>query len=125
MKRVIAIILMVLAGNCLADLGDYRLTKEDDAMIEESINDRCQVFKDIHKGAGGTDLEGDYIKGMCVLVAKIGVYQRFDDIRAIAYQVALKNVLAGSTDGAIIKLNTMGIKAGCAVEKAYLGMSFE
>ena len=125
MKRVIAIILMVLAGNCFADLGDYRLTKEDDAMIEVSLNDRCQMFKDMHKGAGGTELEGEYIKTMCLLVARIGIYQRFDDIRTLPYQAALKKVLAESTDDTTIMLNTIGIKAGSASAKAYLGMNYE
>ncbi|MBN6231029.1 hypothetical protein JZM03_02095 [Escherichia coli] len=125
MKQIIAIILMVLAGNCFADIGDYSLTKEDDAMIEVAIDDRCQMFKAMHKGAGGTEVEGEYIKTMCLLVARLGVYQRFDDIRALPYQAALKKVLAESTDNATIMLNTMGIKAGSAAAKAYLGMNFE
>lgn len=125
MKTLIAIILMALAGACFADPGDYRLTKEDDAMIELALNDRCQTYKDISDGAGRSEAEGEYIKTMCILIARIGVYQRFDDLRAIPYQVALKNVLAKSTDSATIKLNTVGIVAGLAVEKAYLGMNAE
>lgn len=125
MKTLIAIILMALAGACFADPGDYRLTKEDDAMIELALNDRCQTFKDIHKGAGRPEAEGEYVKTMCILIARIGVYQRFDDLRAIPYEVALKNVLAKSTDSATIKLNTVGIVAGLAVEKSYLGMNAE
>lgn len=125
MKILIAIILMVLAGNCLADIGDYRLTKEDDAMIELALNDRCQTYKDISDGAGRSEAEGEYIKTMCILIARIGVYQRFDDLRAIPYEVALKNVLAKSTDSAIRKLNVLGIVAGSAVAKAYLGMNAE
>lgn len=125
MKILIAIILMALAGACFADPGDYRLTKEDDAMIEVALNDRCQTYKDISDGAGRSEAEGEYIKTMCILIARIGVYQRFDDLRAIPYQVALKNVLAKSTDSATIKLNTVGIVAGLAVEKAYLGMNAE
>ena len=125
MKQVIAIILMVLAAACCADPGDYRLTKEDDAMIEVALNERCRTYKDIHEGAGRPDEEGEYVKTMCILIARIGVYQRFDDIRAIPYQVALKNVLAKTTDSAIIKLNTLGIVAGSAVAKAYLGMNAE
>lgn len=125
MKTLIAIILMVLAGACFADPGDYRLTKEDDAMIELALNDRCQTYKDISDGAGRSEAEGEYIKTMCILIARIGVYQRFDDLRAIPYQTALKNVLAKSTDSATIKLNTVGIVAGLAVEKSYLGMNAE
>ncbi|EJL9604776.1 hypothetical protein NNC10_004504 [Escherichia coli] len=125
MKTLIAIILMVLAGACCADPWDYRLTKEDEAMIEVALNDRCQTFKDISDGAGRSEAEGEYIKTMCILVARIGVYQRFDDLRAIPYQTALKNVLAKSTDSATIKLNTVGIVAGSAVAKAYLGMNAE
>lgn len=125
MKTLIAIILMVLAGACCADPGDYRLTKEDDAMIELALNDRCQTYKDIHKGAGRPEAEGEYVKTMCVLVARIGVYQRFDDLRAIPYEVALKNVLAKSTDSATRKLNVLGIVAGSAVGNAYLGMNAE
>lgn len=125
MKILIAIILMVLAGNCLADIGEYRLTKEDDAMIELALNDRCQTYKDISDGAGRSEAEGEYIKTMCILIARIGVYQRFDDLRAIPYEVALKNVLAKSTDSAIRKLNVLGIVAGSAVAKAYLGMNAE
>lgn len=125
MKTLIAIILMVLAGACYADPGDYRMTKEDDAMIEVALNDRCQTYKDIADGAGRSEAEGEYIKTMCILIARIGVYQRFDDLRAIPYQTALKNVLAKSTDSATIKLNTLGIVAGLAVEKAYLGMNAE
>lgn len=125
MKILIAIILMALAGACFADPGDYRLTKEDDAMIEVALNERCQTFKDISNGAGRSEAEGEYIKTMCILIARIGVYQRFDDLRAIPYQTALKNVLAKSTDSATIKLNTVGIVAGLAVEKSYLGMNAE
>lgn len=125
MKTLIAIILMVLAGACFADPGDYRLTKEDDAMIEVALNERCQTFKDISNGAGRSEAEGEYIKTMCILIARIGVYQRFDDLRAIPYQTALENVLAKSTDSATIKLNTVGIVAGLAVEKSYLGMNAE
>lgn len=125
MKTLIAIILMALAGACFADPVDYRLTKEDDAMIEVALNDRCQTYKDISVGAGRSEAEGEYIKTMCILIARISVYQRFDDLRAIPYQVTLKNVLAKSTDSAIIKLNTVGIVAGLAVGKAYLGMNAE
>lgn len=125
MKILIAIILMVLAGACFADPGDYRLTKEDDAMIELALNDRCQTYKDISDGAGRSEAEGEYVKTMCVLVARIGVYQRFDDLRAIPYEVALKNVLAKSTDSATRKLNVLGIVAGSAVAKAYLGINAE
>lgn len=125
MKILIAIILMALAGACFADPGDYRLTKEDDAMIELALSDRCQTFKDIHKGAGRPEAEGEYVKTMCVLVARIGVYQRFDDLRAIPYEVALKNVLAKNSDSTSSKLNVLGIVAGSAVAKAYLGMNAE
>ena len=125
MKILIAIILMALAGACFADPGDYRLTKEDDAMIELALNDRCQTYKDISDGAGRSEAEGEYIKTMCILIARIGVYQRFDDLRAIPYQVMLENILAQSTDSAIIKLNTLGMVAGLAVTKAYLGMNAE
>lgn len=125
MKTLIAIILMVLAGACFADPGDYRLTKEDDAMIELALNDRCQTYKDISDGAGRSEAEGEYIKTMCILIARIGVYQRFDDLRAIPYEVALKNVLAKNSDSTSRKLNVLGIVAGSAVAKAYLGMNAE
>ncbi|EOJ9532955.1 hypothetical protein ACMC74_000204 [Escherichia coli] len=121
MKLLIAIILMVLTGVCFAEPGDYRLTKGDKEMIESAINDRCQLFKNMQNNK----TEGEYIKTICVMVARATVYQRFDDIMALPYQAAVTKILDEGGNDTVIILNAMGVKAGEAAAKAYLGMNFE
>ncbi|EFB3214535.1 hypothetical protein [Escherichia coli] len=125
MKRVIAIILMVLAGNCFADLGDYSLAKEDTAKFESVVIENCAKSA---KTVGGDDLarlEVEYVAAVCAPMAMAIIYDRFDDIRAIPYKVSLKSVLDEDGNQKINVLNKMGVLAGRIVAEQYLGMNYE
>ncbi|MCV5497583.1 hypothetical protein OFN10_29130, partial [Escherichia coli] len=82
-------------------------------MIESAINDRCQLFKNMQNNK----TEGEYIKTICVMVARATVYQRFDDIMALPYQAAVTKILDEGGNDTVIILNAMGVKAGEAAAK--------
>lgn len=125
MKLLIAIILMVLTGVCFADVGDYRLNREDNARIESVVTDNCEKTAVLVGGDRLARVEIEYIATLCKPVALVIIYDRFDDIAAIPLKVTLKKVLKENSDEKINLLNKMGDLAGRIVAEQYLGMSFE
>ena len=125
MKTLIAIILMVLAGACLAKPGDYRLNAEDNARFEAVVSQECDGFAARLFGDTLKRIEVEYVAAVCKPAALIKIYERFDDIAALPISASLNNVLKDDSDPKINILNRMGVKTGEIVAEYYLGMVAE
>ncbi|EOU4839436.1 hypothetical protein ACOIKJ_004837 [Escherichia coli] len=125
MKTLIAIILMALAGACLAKPGDYRLNAEDNARFEAVVSQECDGFAAHLFGDTLKRAEVEYVAAVCKPEALIKIYERFDDIAAIPLSASLNNVLKNDSDQKINLLNKMGVKTGEIVAEYYLGMNAE
>ncbi len=125
MKTLIAIIMMVLAGACYADPGDYRLSTEDNARFESVVIKECNKNAVLFYGDILKRTEVEYVAAVCKPAALIKIYERFDDIAAIPLSASLNNVLKDDSDPKINLLNKMGVLTGEIVAKNYLGMNAE
>ncbi|HCO7140497.1 TPA: hypothetical protein OB549_002295 [Escherichia coli] len=125
MKLLIAIIMMVLAGNCFAEPGDYRLNADDNARFESIVIEECEKTAVFAFGDILTRDEVEYVAAVCKPVAFMKIYERFDDIAAIHLKERLKEELKEDSDPKINILKRMGETIGDIVADQYLGMSFE
>ena len=125
MKTLIAIILMVLAGTCLAKPGDYRLNAEDNARFLSAVTKECDERVPLFYGDILKRAEVEYVAAVCKPEALIKIYERFDDIAANYLRERQKEALKEDSDPKINLLRKMGVTAGEIVAEYYLGMSFE
>ncbi|HCB2552799.1 hypothetical protein [Escherichia coli] len=125
MKQVIAIILMVLAGNAwgIGGLGGYHLDRDDMRRIEAVVNQECGKFAAFHSSAAVAAV----VENTCKLKANAIIYNRFDNILGSVNESGLKEAL--NHPGAKLPVAAAAVKHGVTLGEViaakYLGLGIE
>ncbi|HCQ4453801.1 TPA: hypothetical protein OKV43_000096 [Escherichia coli] len=122
MKQVIAIILMVLAGNAWGIGGHYHLTVNDMEAIDAVVKKECMLAYKVPK----EPLAADVARNICELRAKADIYGRFDHILGVQARVHLERLdkVAGKHALARAAYN-LGDTLGRIAASRYIGLGIE
>ena len=119
MKRLIAALILALAGNAYGVTFDKTLTAHDHAMFKEYVTNECAMLMPVH--LLDTDLEQNLFKTTCELTAMGAIYERFDSLLALPYQAAAEKALKPSGNKMVDTLVKFGNTTGKIVADKYIG----
>ena len=121
-KQVIAIILMVLAGNAYGVGGSYHLTADDINAIDVVVKKECVLAYKVPDNP----LAADVARNICELRAKADIYGRFDHILGTAASVQLERLdkVAGKNNLGRLAYD-LGDGVGRIVESHYIGLGID
>ncbi|EPU9834229.1 hypothetical protein ACV0ZS_004931 [Escherichia coli] len=123
MKRLIATLILALAGNAYGVTFDKTLTAHDHAMFKEYVTDQCTMLTPVH--LLDTALERNLFKTTCEVTAMGMIYDRFDSLIALPYQTAVKKALKPSGNKMADALVRFGHGTGKIVADKYVGYGKE